>query len=64
MLYIVSTNSFDGNVRINRDGYRSTKHNGTGIGLTSIMAVSEKYGGSAKVSNSDTEFFVDVALKI
>lgn len=63
-LYIVSTNSFDGNVRINRDGYRSTKHNGTGIGLTSIMAVSEKYGGSAKVSNSDTEFFVDVALKI
>lgn len=64
ILYIVSTNSFDGNTRKSRDGYCSTKHSGTGIGLTSIWAISEKYGGSAKASNSDTEFFVDVALKI
>lgn len=63
-LYIVSTNRFDGNVRKGRDGYRSTKHGGTGIGLASIFAVSEKYDGDAKFSNSDTEFFVDVMLKI
>ncbi len=63
-LYIVSTNRFDGNIRKDKDGYRSTKHGGTGIGLASITAVAEKYGGSAKVSHSDTEFFVDVALKI
>lgn len=63
-LYIVSTNSFDGKVRKSSDGYLSTKHGGSGIGLASISAVSEKYGGLAKASNSDTEFFVDVVLKI
>lgn len=63
-LYIVSTNSFDGQVRMGRDGYRSTRHGGSGIGLASISAVSDKYGGSAKISNSDSEFFVDIELKI
>lgn len=63
-LYLVSTNSFDGKVKRGRDGYLSTKHGGTGIGLASIAAVSEKYGGLAKASNSDTEFFVDAVLKI
>lgn len=63
-LYIVSTNSFNGKVKKSKDGYHSTKHDGNGIGLTAIAATAEKYGGSAKVSNSDTEFFVDVVLKI
>ena len=63
-LYIVSTNSFDGKVRKGKDGYRSTKHSENGIGLAAITAAAEKYGGSAKFSNSDTEFFVDVVLKI
>lgn len=63
-LYIVSTNSFDGKVRKGKDGYLSTKWDGNGIGLSAIAATAEKYGGSAKASNSDTEFFVDVALKI
>lgn len=64
MLYIVSTNSFDGKIKKGRDGYLSTKNGGTGIGLASISAVSEKYGGSARAANSDTEFFVDAVLKI
>lgn len=63
-LYIVSTNNFDGKVRKRKDGYRSTKHSGNGIGLTAIVAVAEKYNGTAQASNSDTEFFVDVVLKI
>ncbi|MCI8375151.1 MAG: GHKL domain-containing protein [Lachnospiraceae bacterium] len=63
-LYIVSTNSFDGKVHKGKDRYRSTKHSGAGIGLASIFAVSEKYGGSAKFSNSNTEFFADVVLKL
>lgn len=63
-LYIVSTNSFDGRVRKGKNGYFSTKHSGNGIGLTAIAATAEKYGGSAQASNSDTEFFVDVVLKI
>ena len=63
-LYIVSTNSFDGKVRKGKDGYRSTKHSGNGIGLTAIASAAEKYGGSVQASNSDTEFFVDVVLKL
>ncbi|MCI8327009.1 MAG: GHKL domain-containing protein [Lachnospiraceae bacterium] len=63
-LYIVSTNSFDGKVRKRKGGYRSTKHNGNGIGLSAIAVAAEKYGGLTKVSNSDTEFFVDVTLKM
>jgi len=63
-LYIVSTNSFDGRVRKGKDGYHSTKHSGNGIGLTAIAAAAEKYSGSVQASNSETEFFVDVVLKI
>ncbi len=63
-LYIVSTNSFDGNVRQSADGYCSTRHGGRGVGLSSIAAVAEKYGGSAHASHRGTEFFVDVVLKL
>ena len=63
-LYVVATNSFDGIVRKGRDGYRSTKHSGKGTGLASITAIAEKYHGSADFSNSDREFFADVAMKI
>ncbi len=64
MLYIVSTNSFDGKVRKAKDGYRSTKHSGNGIGLASITTIAEKYGGSVQVSNNHTEFFLDVVMKL
>lgn len=64
MLYIVSTNSFNGKISKDKNRYQSTKHDGNGIGLDAIAAVAEKYDGMAKVDNSDTEFFVDVALKI
>lgn len=64
MLYIASTNSFDGKIRKGKDGYHSTKHSGNGTGLAAIAAVAEKYSGQAKASNSGTVFFVDVILKI
>ncbi len=63
-LYVVVTNSFDGIVRKGQDGYRSTKHSGKGTGLASVAAIAEKYYGSADFSNSDREFFADVAMKI
>ncbi|MCI8506322.1 MAG: GHKL domain-containing protein [Lachnospiraceae bacterium] len=63
-LYIVSTNSFDGKIRKGKGGYHSTKHSGRGTGLASIAAITEKYGGSAQISNNDQEFFVDVVLKL
>lgn len=59
-----SCHAFEYEVRKDKDGYRSTKHDGNGVGLSSIAATAEKYGGSAKASNNSTEFFVDVVLKI
>lgn len=63
-LYIVSTNSFDGQTRKTKDGYLSTKRNGEGTGLFSISSVAEKYQGYARISDNNGEFFVDVMLKI
>lgn len=63
-LYIVSTNSFDGRPRTNGGQYLTTKQTGEGLGLLSISAVAEKYQGYARMSHKDTEFFVDVMLKI
>lgn len=63
-LYIVATNSFDGHVKKGKTGYRSTKHSGAGIGLVAVAAVAEKYGGVLQVSNSESEFFTDVELKL
>ncbi len=63
-LYIVSTNSFDGKVRKGKDGYRSTKRSGKGIGLPAIAATAEKYGGSAQASDNGAEFYVDIMIKI
>ena len=64
MLYVVSTNSFRGEVKKGKDGYCSTKHSGKGMGLASIGAVAEKYHGKVQVSHSGEEFFVDVVLKL
>lgn len=63
-LYVVSTNSFNGTCRKEKDGYHSTKHNGKGIGLASITAVAEKYGGAAHISHNDSEFFTDIFLSL
>lgn len=63
-LYIVSTNSFDGKVRKGDKGYLSTKRSGDGIGLYSIAAIAEKNHGITHISNSESEFFVDVMLKL
>ena len=61
-IYIVATNPFDGNVR-KRDGqYLSTRRHGTGTGLKSITSTAEKYGGTARFSHNNSEFFSDVIL--
>ncbi len=62
-LYIVSTNSFNGQTQKGKTGYRSTKHGGTGIGLASITAIAEKYHGSARAYDNGREFFVDIMLR-
>lgn len=63
-LYIVSTNSFNGQIHKKEKEYYSTKHSGKGIGIASIAAVAEKYHGSVQVSNNEQEFFVDIVIKL
>lgn len=63
-LYIVSTNSFDGYVRKRGGKYLSTKGHGSGMGLASAKSIAEKYNGQARFSNSDSEFFIDLMLRV
>ena len=63
-LYIVSTNTFDGNVKRKNNQYQTTKKNGHGIGLTSAQITVEKYNGSAQFSNDTSCFYVDIMIPI
>lgn len=63
-LYIVSTNSFDGIVRMKEKQYLSTKRRGNGIGIHSMKIIAEKYHGIAKFYHSENEFYGDIMLKI
>ena len=65
-LFIVSTNSFDGNVRKEDRGYRSTRaeDGGSGLGIPSMRSIVAKYGGVLEISNTDTQFMVDARIPI
>lgn len=63
-LCIVMTNPFHGKLRKSGENYISTRRNGTGIGLSSIRSMAEQYGGVAKFSDTDGEFFSDVMMLI
>lgn len=62
-LYLVISNSFDGNVRVKDGEYLSTKKHGSGLGLKSVRETAERYGGIARFTHDDTEFHTDVMLK-
>ncbi len=62
-LYIISENSFDGVVKQRDDAYLSTHKGGSGIGLTSIATVAEKYGGMAKFSHTADCFTIDIVIQ-
>ncbi len=63
-LYIVSTNSFNGVVRLKHDSYISTKRSGNGIGIRSMKMIAEKYHGIARFSHTQDEFYGDIMLKM
>jgi len=63
-LYIVSTNSFNGVVRMKHDCYLSTKRSGNGIGIRSMKMIAEKYHGIARFSHTQDEFYGDIMLKM
>ena len=70
-LCIVMTNPFAGSVRKVGEHYQSTHRNGSGIGLSSVASIAEKYAGVAKFSHSDKseeegtgEFYSDVMVRL
>lgn len=63
-LYIVSTNSFNGVVRMKEEQYLSIKRRGNGIGIHSMKIISEKYHGIAKFYHSENEFYADIMLQV
>lgn len=65
-LFIVSTNSFDGQVRKDKYGYLSTRaeDGGSGLGIPSMRAIVSKYNGEMNISNTDSEFMVDTRISI
>ena len=65
-LFIVSTNSFDGQVRKDKHGYLSTRaeEGGSGLGIPSMRAIVSKYNGEMEISNTDSEFMVDTRINI
>lgn len=62
-LYIVSTNNYGEPLKMDDNGYSSTKHQGKGIGLHSMKSISEVYDGIFEAGNNDGEFFVNIMLK-
>ena len=64
MLYILVTNSFDGQVRQEDGKYSSIRRNGFGRGLESIREIAERYGGTAQFSHEGNRFYSNASLKI
>ena len=61
-IYIAISNSFSGKLRKIKDRYLSTHKGGNGIGLLSIAAAAERYGGMADFSNQGEVFYSDIML--
>ena len=63
MLTIVFANSLFGDIKKEGDNYLSLKHEGEGIGISSVKAVVEKYGQTVKFETDDSEFHVTIILR-
>ena len=64
LLVITMDNSYDGNITKDHDGFRSSKRNQIGIGLTSVKSIVEQHSGSARFIPKDDVFESSVYLKI
>ena len=63
-LYIVQSNSFDGNVRMRGGRYLTNLPGGTGLGLESIHATAEKYRGTARFHHEGKIFSTDIRIPL
>lgn len=57
-LAIIIQNSFSGEVLKDEDKFLSTKHEGYGMGISSVRSIVESHGGSFKVSHNNSVFKV------
>ena len=62
ILYLVSTNSFDGKVQKKDRLYLSTKDGHTGLGLLSMKSIVESYDGILEIDHKEGKFLVNVML--
>lgn len=63
-LYIATSNSFNGNVKLSGDRYLSTRHSGNGIGLSTVMSIAQKYGGTARFYHEGKVFNGDIMMRM
>jgi len=64
LLTINISNSFDGKLNKEGDSFMSRKHTGEGIGISSVRAVVDKYGDSARFETDGNVFRVVIILRI
>jgi len=63
-LVVTMENSFDGKLKERNGTLLSTKHDGDGIGLSSVHVVSEKYNGDMRIETRDRVFLSSVYLSM
>lgn len=66
-IFIVVKNSYDGNLSVSGDNYKTTKSDKKslhGLGLQSIRATVEKYNGEISIEHSENEFIVRTILPV
>jgi len=61
---IAVDNTFEGEIKQDKDIFLSSKREGKGIGITSIQAVAEKYHGQTKFQFSHNVFRASVMLRL
>jgi len=64
MIAITIDNSFNDKIEKEGDVYMSLKHDGEGIGISSVKAIAEKYGGAAQFESKDSVFQASIMLRL
>ncbi len=63
-LMIVSSNTYNGELKISKNQFRSTKHSGMGVGIRSITETVKLYSGTIDIHHNEEEFFVDIMIDL